>query len=108
MREFRMFVVATVMVALLGGVFGVANAAKDKDKKKMDPEKIFAKKDADGDGKLSVEEFLGKAKPDKAEGVKKRFAKLDKDQDGSLSLEEFKASFGGKKGKKKKDADDNN
>lgn len=59
------------------------------DKPKQDPEKVFAKKDANADGKLSKEEFTAKAKdPAKAE---KSFAKKDKDGDGSVSKEEFTA-----------------
>ena len=59
------------------------------DKPKQDPEKVFAKKDANNDGKLSKEEFLANAKdPAKAE---KSFAKKDKDSDGSVTKEEFTA-----------------
>ena len=79
-----------IVTALLGFVVGViatpaVAAAADK------AEKQFKKLDANGDGKLSVEEFVGKKTGKKADRAKKRFAKLDKNSDNSLSLEEFKA-----------------
>ncbi len=61
---------------------------------KPDMKQVFKKKDKDGDGSLSKEEFVGKAKDaTKAEAV---FAKKDKNGDGKLSEEEFLA-----RGKKK-------
>lgn len=67
----------------------------DKAKKKPDPEKVFAKKDADADGKLSKDEFLKGAKD--ATRAEKAFGHKDKDKDGFLSKEEFKAQPGKKK-----------
>jgi Ca2+-binding EF-hand superfamily protein len=55
------------------------------------PEEVFKRKDANGDGKLSVDEFVGKLTGEKADKAKARFAKLDKDGDGSLTLQEFEA-----------------
>lgn len=67
------------------------------DKPKMTPEEIFKKKDANGDGKISKEEFTKGAKdPAKAE---ERFTALDKDKDGSVSKEEFSAAPAKKKDK---------
>ena len=60
----------------------------------------LAEKDADNDGKLSVEEFAADDKK-----LKKAFKKLDTDSDGFLNDEEFKKSQikkGDKKDKKKK------
>ncbi len=60
-----------------------------------DPEKVFAKLDANGDGKLSLEEYIA---PAKTEEIKQKrtenFKRLDKDGDGFLTLEEFKAGLG--------------
>ena len=68
-------------------------------KPKRDPAEVFKKLDANGDGKVSLEEFkagpAGKKDPAKAEEI---FKKKDKDGDGFLTLEEFSAA-GGKKNK---------
>ena len=69
-----------------------------------DAEKAFAKADANGDGKVSKEEFvaMGKAKNDEAKAkAEKSFDRKDKNHDGFLSKEEFTATSGGKGGKKK-------
>jgi Ca2+-binding EF-hand superfamily protein len=63
-------------------------------KPKMDPAKLFKKRDANGDGALSEDEFLAAAKEDKQkETMKKRFSKIDSNGDGKLSLEEFTAGM---------------
>ena len=46
--------------------------------------------DANGDKKLSTEEFLGKKTDDKKAKAETRFSKLDKDGDRFLSLDEFR------------------
>ncbi len=56
-------------------------------KPKQDRAAMFAKRDKDGDGKLTREEFLiGQPDPDEAP---KRFPRFDTDKDGTLSREEF-------------------
>ncbi len=67
-------------------------------KPKRDPEARFKKMDKDGNGKLSLEEFVGKRTGEKKERAEKVFKRKDKDGDGSLTFEEFKP-----KKKKKKD-----
>jgi Ca2+-binding EF-hand superfamily protein len=67
-----------------------ADAEKKGDKPKADPEAMFKKMDANGDGKVSKEEFLKGAKD--AAKKEEQFTKKDKDKDGSLSKEEFTAS----------------
>ena len=81
--------------------FGADDAGKGKGEKgkgKPDMAAVFAKKDANGDGKLSKEEFTKGAKD--AAKAETQFAAKDKDKDGNLTLEEFKATTG----KKKKEA----
>lgn len=57
-----------------------------------EPEKIFAKLDADADGNVTLEEFKQSPRaqedPAKAEEV---FAKIDTSADGNITIEEFKA-----------------
>ncbi len=76
-----------------------APAAGDAAKPKRDPAEVFKKLDANGDGKISLDEFkagpAGKKDPAKAEEI---FKKKDKDGDGFLTLEEFSA-HGEKKAK---------
>ena len=64
-----------------------AKAPASSAKPALDRTALFAKKDANNDGKLSREEFLnGQPNPDAA---KSRFEKWDADKDGVLSREEF-------------------
>ncbi len=57
---------------------------------KQDRGAMFAKRDKDGDGQLSREEFLtGQPDPDEAPA---RFVKFDVDKNGTLSREEFVSS----------------
>jgi len=70
-------------------------------KPKRDPAESFKKLDTNGDGKLTLEEFLagpqGKKDPDKAKAY---FQKIDKDNTGSITLEQWVAAHsGGKKNK---------
>lgn len=84
------------MVTLLAGGAPAALAAKPK----KSGEARFAKLDADGDKKLSKDEFIGKKSGEEKTKASKRFGKLDKDNDHSLSLQEFDVP----KKKKKKQA----
>jgi len=86
--------IATLLALL--AFAGIALDASAQEKKKQDPEKVFAKKDANGDGKLSKEEFAKGAKD--AAMAEKAFGAKDKDKDGSLSKEEFAAAPKKKKG----------
>ncbi len=72
-----------------------AQEAKKNGKNDLDQQEAFVKKDTDGDGYLSKEEFVGQAKkPAKAE---ENFSKKDKNNDGKLSFDEV---AGRKKGAK--------
>jgi Ca2+-binding EF-hand superfamily protein len=89
---------ALLAVAVAFGTSGLM-AAPEKPKEKKSPEDQFKQMDKNGDGKVSLEEFLGKREGEKKAAAEKQFAAKDADKDGSLSLEEFKAPA-----KKKKDA----
>ncbi len=80
----------------------LASHAADEAKKKGP----FMAADADGDGKVTLAEYVTavKGKLDDT-AAKAKFAELDKDKNGALTREEFNAGGGEKKGgKKKKDA----
>src|SRR5262245_43722849 len=89
--------VLSVTAALL--LTGAARAQDAKKTPKIDADKIFAKLDADGDGKVTKAEFkklteLGQGQlKERAKLLDKGFEKLDVNADGSLSKEEF-AKFG--------------
>lgn len=85
-RLIATLVVLSFVVALPGKVEAGKNA-----KPKKSAEQRFKKADADGDDKLSVEEFVGKKTDEKKKRAEKRFAKLDGDDDKFLTLDEFKA-----------------
>ncbi len=103
MRKSVVGVVAClVLLGLVAGTFakGDADAAP---KKKRDPGAMFDKKDANSDGKISMEEWIGKKKDAAADKLKTVFGKKDKNGDGFLTKDEM-APKGGKKpkGDKKK------
>ncbi|MBL8794828.1 MAG: EF-hand domain-containing protein [Planctomycetia bacterium] len=96
--------VALIWVSML--TIGTADAADDQAEKKRDPDAMFKKLDANGDGKVTKEEFskfadalkdkLGADKADKiAQGMQGMFDRLDANKDGSLSADEFKGFGGG-------------
>ena len=86
-----------------------AKEVKEAPKKAPDPAKMLKRKDKDGNGTLSLEEFI-KGAPD-ADKAKAAFKRKDKDSNGELTLDELKAKpakgagKGKGKGKKKKDAE---
>ena len=88
------------LLALAVVISGSTSALAGKGNKgKKTAEQRFEKADANGDDKLSLNEFIGKrTEATKKEKATKRFGKLDKDGDDFLSLDEYKA---GEKKKKK-------
>jgi hypothetical protein len=92
-----MKITSILLAFLVAASFSFAQEKKEGEKKKADPAAAFAKKDKNGDGKLSKEEFTAGAKD--AAKAETQFAARDKDKDGSVSKEEFTAAGG----KKKKD-----
>lgn len=99
MGKLLSYLAVVVMVVLTGSVSAKEKEGADKPAP-PGAEKVFAHKDKDGNGKLSLEEYLGKIPADKAEKAKARFAKLDTDASGDLNLDEFKAGFTHKAGEK--------
>jgi hypothetical protein len=82
----KKFLMSAAVAACVFGLQAPSFAADEK----PDLDTVFKKADKDGDGKLTIEEFVGKREGEKADKAKETFAKLDKDSDGKLTLEEFK------------------
>lgn len=61
--------------------------------KAPDPQKIFARKDSNSDGSLSLEEYKAGMKDKQLDKADKRFQKSDTNSDGKLSFDEFKAGM---------------
>jgi cytochrome c553 len=101
------------VVLLAAAIVAVPLLAQEpkKDPPKFDPAELFKKADANGDGKLSKDEFtkltsaFPKAKAD-PEMPAKWLAHYDADKDGSISLDEFRTFVtpAAKRGVPKKDA----
>jgi Ca2+-binding EF-hand superfamily protein len=88
------FLTRCLMAAIAFAVLSPAAVMAQETKPKMDPEKVFKRRDTDGDGSISEDEFLAAAKEDKQKDtMKKRFGKIDANGDGKLSLDEFKAGM---------------
>lgn len=88
------FLTRCLMAALAFAVLSPVAVIAQETKPKMDPEKAFKRRDANGDGSISEDEFLAAAKEDKQkDAMKKRFGKIDTNGDGKLSLDEFKTGM---------------
>jgi hypothetical protein len=71
--------------------------AAEGERKGPNAEKQFQKKDLDGDGLLSLEEFKAGMPEKMGTRADVRFKNLDTNGDGKLSLEEFRAGMQRKK-----------
>lgn len=93
MSRFTLRMSVAAMALAIGFGPAWAEEAKKPEDKGQGVENLFKKKDANGDGKLSPEEFK-KDLPEAAQArADARFKKLDTNNDGSLSLDEFKAGM---------------
>jgi hypothetical protein len=92
MRLWRWLLVAVVASVLTAGT-AWAQEQKKSEKPRATPEERFKKLDKDGDGFVTLDEFLAQAakKPELKEKLEKAFKAMDKDSDGKLTLDEYKA-----------------
>lgn len=86
------------LIILPAIALSIANLSAGDGSKKKSPETIFAKADANSDGKVTLEEFTAVAK--KPEKAATRFAKLDLNSDGTLTLVEITEAIKEKADKK--------
>ena len=103
-EETMRFVRRVSCVALTLGLVGLAAlplAAAEKEKKPQDPAKVFSRRDKDGDGQLSLEEFKAGMKEPAVAKADQRFKKIDADGNGTVSLKEFTDSMKAAAKKKK-------
>lgn len=84
--------ILTAALMLAGFQSMAEQGAAPEGKNCPDPGARFAKRDTNGDGKLSVEEFKAGMPEDKAAKADEIFAKIDGDKDGALTKEEMKAA----------------
>jgi hypothetical protein len=96
-RRFSCF----VLTLGLAGLVALPLAAAEDDKKPRDPAKTFSRRDTNGDGKLSLDEFKAGMKEPAVSKADQRFKKIDTDGDGSVSLKEFTDSMKAAGNKKK-------
>lgn len=91
----RLIAALSLTAALACSASAFAGPAGKDEKKPRDPDQIFKRLDANGDGKLSFEEFKGQRPEERA---KKAFARMDANKDDAISREEFKLPERKKKG----------
>ncbi len=75
------FLIGLIACAFLGGNGMALSQESEGEVEKGSPGKL-KKIDTDGDGQISLDEFLAKAE--------KRFGKMDADEDGFVTAEEYK------------------
>ena len=65
------------------------------EKKKPDPEKMFASFDTNSDKSISLDEFKNKKRKNELslDVLEKRYANMDANADGAVTLDEFKADM---------------
>lgn len=98
MRLLTMLLAAVFALSVAGTAWAADEAKKKEGEgkkpaaKKVSPEERFKAMDKDKDGKLSFDEFKGRAtKEETIKEREKQFAEMDTDKDKAVSLEEMKA-----------------
>lgn len=94
----RSIVTGGVLTAVAVLAFAARPAAAA-DRPAPDLEKVFKRKDANGDGRLTIEEFKTGMKDKALANADKRFKRVDANGDGAVSLDEFKAGMQPKQAK---------
>ena len=89
-----------LLLSLSLPVYAEDAPAQDEKKPKASPEETFKLKDKNGDGSLTLEEFIGKMEGERKTKSGENFAKKDANKDGKLEFEEF--TTGPSSGNKKK------
>jgi len=96
MKLLSMVLVAMLTVSLAGSAWAAEGAKKKEggakgEGKKVSVEDRFAKMDKNGDKKLELAEFMGRATSEETKKEReKQFAEMDKDKDKAVTLEEMK------------------
>lgn len=108
MKLVSMVLVAVFTVSLAGSAWAAEGAkkkegdAKKGEAKKVSMEDRFAKMDKNGDKKLDLQEFMGRATSEETKKEKeKQFVEMDKDKDKAVTLDEMKEFFKNKVKEKK-------
>jgi Ca2+-binding EF-hand superfamily protein len=83
---------------MTGALIATAADAQEAQKQRRDPQQIFSRMDANGDGRIELNEFLAK-KTRSEERRMARFKKLDTNADGYITTEEFQ-THAAKRGKR--------
>jgi len=84
---------SSIMILTLLALAATGSVSLAAPGKVVDPQKVFAKKDADSDGSLTVDEYKAGMKDKALANADKRFKKSDTNGDGKLSFDEFKAAM---------------
>ena len=85
MTRMRKWMVVPAMLMAGSIAFAAENDAAQEGEAK------FKAMDTNGDGSLTVQEYIGAKQGDEATAARAEFARLDKDRDQKLTMEECKA-----------------
>jgi len=95
MKLFSMLLVAVFAVSLADSAWAAEKKKEGevkKEVKKVSVEDQFKKLDKNNDGKVDIDEFMGRATADETKKRREtQFAEMDKNSDKAVTLEEMKA-----------------